>query len=257
MTLEKPMRDSYKILEPTSTILTGFNKLDEYSRMRTREYDYWTHQYKMTDSRQNKTARNLSYAVSGQVTMKMLAVYADGNEHHYDEVCQALDLAYGHDIDCWRSLIDRSMIGFSSKKAHGRKYYTITDFGKEVLRVVEANQVYFRVARWYKVKGEDVFTAMMKADLAGEESWKDLLPESLAALLDALCNPSSNIRQLGSAYRWMNNFMYLLKTNDEFYQKIDCPEVLSWLQQNESRYPAISRFLKIFNRMQKKRAKAA
>ena len=257
MTLEKPMRDNYKILEPTSTILTSFNKLDEYSRAYTREYDYWTSQYKLTNKTHSKIARNLSYAVSGQVTMKMLAVYADGNKHHYDEVGRALGLTYGHDIDCWRSLISRSMIILSSKKAHGRKYYTITDFGKEVLRVVEANQVYFRVARWYKIKGEDVFTAMMKADLAGEESWKDLLPESLTALLDALFNPNSQLRLLGSAYRWMNNFMYLLKTNDEFYQKIDCPEVLSWLQQNESRYSAISRFLKIFNRMQKKRAKAA
>lgn len=257
MTLEKPMCDSYKILEPTTHIFGGFSLLDEHASKMSKEFDYMTQVYKMSGTRYTREARNLSYAVSGQVTMKMLAVYADGNEHHYDEVCKALDLAYGHDIDCWRSLIDRSMIGFSSKKGHGRKYYTITDFGKEVLRVVEANQVYFRVARWYKIKGEDVFTAMMKADLAGEESWKDLLPESLTALLDALFNPSSKIRQLGSAYRWMNNFMYLLKTNDEFYQKIDCPEVLSWLQQNKSRYPAISRFLKIFNRMQKKRAKAA
>ena len=96
----------------------------------------------------------------------------------------------------------------------------------------------------------------MKADLAGEESWKDLLPESIVDFLEALFNPSSDIRRLGSAYRWMNNFMYLLKNNDDFYDKIDSPEIMSWLEKNKDRYPDVSRFLLIFNKMQKKKKRA-
>ena len=149
------------------------------------------------------------------------------------------------------------MIEFSSKHSNGRKFYKITDFGREILKVVKANQVYFRVARWFKIKGEDICTAMMKADLNGEESWKDLLPETLTALLESLFNPASEIRLLGSAYRWMNNFMYLLKTNDDFYEKINNPDVLAWLQANKTKYSSIETFLKKFSRMQKKKTKVA
>ncbi len=259
MKLEKTLCDSYKILEPTDFVFNGFTKLDEYANTLSASYDGWSGHKVLSNVKHAKIAKNLSYAVAGQVTMKMLKVYADGNEHHYNEVCDSLDLAYGHDIDCWRSLISRNMIALSSKKAYGRKFYTITDFGKEILHVIEANNVYFRIARWFKIKGEDMYSAMLKADLAGEESWKDLLPESIVDFLEALFNPSSEIRRLGSAYRWMNNFMYLLKNNDDFYDKIDNPEVMSWLEQNKDRYPAASRFLLMFNKMQKKkkRAKAA
>ena len=45
--------------------------------------------------------------------------------------------------------------------------------------------------------------------------------------------------------------------NDEFYEKIDNPDVLAWLQANKAKYSSIETFLKKFSRMQKKRAKAA
>lgn len=260
------LHDNYKILEPSALSLAGYPRLKAHAE-KTRLLRYYDYTYGLDGSRVSREttrvenygareAANLIHATAGHVTMKMLKVYEDGNEHHYLEVCQHLELAPGHDIDCWRSLEDRGLISFSSKRDHGKKFYRITDLGQEVLRATRANQVYFRVARWFKIKGEDVCTAMMKADLNGEESWKDLLPETLEALLEALFNPASEIHALGSVYRWMNNFMYLLKNNDEFYEKIDCPEVHTWLQANKDKYSAVSRFLVKFARIQKKRAKS-
>ena len=251
------LHDNYKILEPGELSSIEYPLLKSHSlKIRTFK-DYWGTHY--LDSYGAREVANLIHSTSGQVTMRMLQIFEDGHEHHYREIVEKLfpEKGYGHDIDCFRSLEKYKMIEFSSKHSHGRKFYRITNFGREMLKVVKANQVYFRVARWFKIKGEDICTAMMKADLNGEESWKDLLPETLTALLESLFNPASEIRLLGSAYRWMNNFMYLLKTNDEFYEKIDNPDVLAWLQANKAKYSSIETFLKKFSRMQKKRAKAA
>ena len=268
------IHDSYRILEPSSSMFDGYPYLKKHAALtkQTRYYEwpttvndgqvvYHTSSGQIVygvDKYGAREAMNLAYATSGQITMKMLEVYADGNEHHYLEVCSKLDLAPGHDIDCWRSLDSRHLIECSSKREHGKKYYRITGLGQEVLRVVQTNQVYFRTARWFKLKGEDdICTAMMKADLNGEESWRDLLPETFTSLLEAFFNPASEIRRLGSAYRWMNNLMYLLKSNDDFYEKFNQPEVLAWLQEKKETCAEASRFLKKLVRIQKKRAKTA
>lgn len=256
------LHDNYGILDQSHSPLDGYPMLKKHSRKNrmVRFYD-WHDNNKVKSRIDNyglREAMNLAHATTGHVTMKMLKIFEDGNEHNYREIVEKLfpEKGYGHDIDCYRSLENRGMIEFSSKHSHGQKFYKITDFGQEILRVVQTNQVYFRVARWFKIKGEtDICTAMMKADLNGEESWKDLLPETLIAFLNALFNPNSEIHKLGSVYRWMNNFMYLLKTNDEFYEKIDCPEVLAWLQENKDNNVSVARFLVKFQKMQKKRAK--
>ena len=251
------LHDNYKILKPGAFSSTEYPLLKSYSLKTRIIKDYFGESY--LDSYGAREVANLIHSTSSHMAMKMLQIFEDGHEHHYREIVEKLfpEKGYGHDLDCFRSLENRKMIKFSSKHSHGMKFYRITDFGREMLKVVKANQVYFRVARWFKIKGEDICTAMMKADLNGEESWKDLLPETLITLLESLFNPASEIRLLGSAYRWMNNFMYLLKTNDEFYEKIDNPDVLAWLQANKAKYSSIETFLNKFSRMQKKRAKAA
>lgn len=199
------------------------------------------------------------HATPSLVTMKMLKIYEDGNEHHYTDVCRELfpDKSYGHDIDCWRSLVKRGMISFSSKHSHGKMFYKISDFGREVLSIVEANRLYSRISRWFKVDDDDRCTAMMEADLRGEEAWKDLLPESFIELFEALFNPTSSLRRIGSCYRWMNNTVWLIKSNNEFYQKIDCPEVMSWLQEHKDIYRGIDKFLNIVYKAKKKWEKKA
>lgn len=247
--------DCYRILTPRSIYFLNCPCLSEHAA-KTREVKKWNFiEHTCTIACVNyglQDALRLIHATSGKVTMKMLGVYRDRNEHHYNDVCDTLGFPHGHDIDCWRSLVDRGLIAFSSKHAYGKRYYKITPFGEEVLGIVDANQVYYRVARWYKIKGEDVFTAMMKADLNGEESWKDLLPESINALLEALFNHQSRIHQIGSAYRWMNNFMYLVKSNNEFLEKVNAPETRSWLDEHKDKYASIRIFLKKLDQINKK-----
>lgn len=257
MTNKTDFHDNYGILEPRKICFINCPQLSMHAQLTHRiephRWSSWTEtkivNYGLTES------LNLIYATSGQVTMKMLKVYEDGNEHHYSEVCNALDLSYGHDIDCWRSLEKRGLIAFSSKHSRGKKYYRITPFGQEVLEIIAANQVYYRIARWFKIKG-DPTVEMMKADLAGEESWKDMLPETFNALLEALFNSSSRIRQIGSAYRWMNNLMYLLKTNPEFREKINNPETQAWIDGHINVYPGLAAFALKIKNVNKKTAKS-
>ena len=246
--------DNYGILVPRGIYFIKCPCLTEHSMKSKQVRDTW-----WLDNSQNhyenygrREALNLAHATSSHITMKMLAVYRDGNEYHYHDVCKALNIAQGHDIDCWRSLVDRGLIAFSSKRSYGKQYFRITPFGQEVLEIVNANQVYYRVARWFKIKGDDVFTAMMKADLNGEESWRDLLPETINALLEALFNPQSRIHQIGSVYRWMNNFMYLVKSNREFLEKVNVPETRAWLDSHMTSYPGVATFLKKLARINKK-----
>ena len=233
------LHDSYGILDPM-TVDTALRSLVHLSK-------------------RYGSSSNLLHATSNQVTMKMLKIYEDGNEHHYTDVIHILfpDRGYGHDIDCWRSLVKRGMISLSSKHSHGKMFYKISDFGREVLSIVEANRLYSRISRWFKVDDDDRCAAMMEADLRGEEAWKDLLPESFIELFEALFNPTSSLRRIGSCYRWMNNTVWLIKSNNEFYQKIDCPEVMTWLQEHKNIYRGIDKFLNIVNKAKKKWAKKA
>lgn len=166
------LHDNYKILEPGAFSSTEYPLLKSHS-LKTRTSRDWYDESHL-DAYGAREVANLIHSTSGHMTMKMLQIFEDGHEHHYREIVKKLfpEKGYGHDLDCFRSLENHKMIEFSSKHSHGMKFYRIIDFGREMLKVVKANQVYFRVARWFKIKGEDICTAMMKADLNGEESKK-------------------------------------------------------------------------------------
>ena len=123
------LHDNYKILEPGAFSSTEYPLLKSYS-LKT-----------MTVLK----VANLIHYTFGHVTMQMLQTFEDGHEHNYREIVEKLfpDKGYGHDIDCFRSLEKYKMIEFSSKHSHGKKFYRITDFGREMRKVVKANQVYF------------------------------------------------------------------------------------------------------------------
>ena len=212
-------------------------------------------QYALTQC--ERKAFNMMHSTFGLVTVNMLNVYHDGNEHHYKDVLQALfpGKPYGHDYDCWKSLVFKKLIKFSSKHSYGSKYYEITPLGREVLEIANANQAYFRIMRWFKIKGEDIYAAMMKADLNGEESWKDLLPETMLELFKQLFDPDSKMRQLGSAYRWMNNVINLLKNDNDFYEKATVPEVMDWIESHRSSNIEVQNFFNVLAKIQKRKAK--
>ena len=248
----KDFHDSYGILPPRKPVFFNCPHLSALAVKTRPDPFYRIDSGPTTIEYGKKFAYCLMYALKSRVTMKMLALYADDCEHHYEHICKQLNIPYGNDIDCWRSLIDRELIALSSKSKTGKKFYKITSLGHEVLEIAEANQVYHRVARWFKVKGDPTIE-MMKADLNGEESWKDQLPEAYIDLLEALFNPASRVRQIGSAYRWMNNVMYLAKTSPDFLEKLYSPEVQAWLSAHVATWPGIAVFMKKIARFKQRK----
>lgn len=202
----------------------------------------------------NKHLRNLIHSVKGTVTMKMLAIYADGKEHHWDEINPKIGIPKGNDIECWHSLIHRNLIAFSSKHERGRKFYTITPLGKDILRVTEINHVFYRIARWFKMKG-DIYSKFLMADVndTTDSPIVDLVPENFLALAKALFDPSSELNRIGSSYKWMNSFVWLTKNSRNFYEQFYTPEVLDWIK--NAPYAPAKRFLPILAKAQKKWAK--
>ena len=194
---------------------------------------------------------NLVHSTHGKVTVKMLNFYRDGNEHHYRDICKALfpDKNIGHDYDIWKSLVKHHMIAFSSKHKHGSMFYKITPAGEEVLAVADANQPYYRVMRWYGMEEDEMISEMVKADLNGEEAYKDRDPETLIALLEELFNPSSKMRTLGSAYRWMNKVIDCLKRNSTFYDDMTSEEVMKWLEASKDKWPEIYAYLNVLRKV--------
>jgi len=245
--MEVELHDANEILEPSTRTFAGYPFLQTHAMMTREIYSCYGN---YNDPYGLREAINLSHATAGLVAMKMLMMYADGNEHHWREISSKLfpDKGYGHDIDCWRSLIDRSLISFSSKHAHGMKFYKITSFGREVLDIIKANDPYFRVVRWFKIDEDEVIPAMMQADLQGEEAYRDAEPEAFINLLECLFNPGSGMRRLGSAYRWMNTVVRLIKTNCMFFEKFTMPEVTGWLDSHKHYY-GIEKFYKILDKV--------
>jgi DNA-binding PadR family transcriptional regulator len=237
--LDDQLHDNSYILLPSSTIFESFHFLDAYAQ------------------RSYKKAYNLAHATKGQVTMKMLMMYADGNEHSWQEVSNTLfPRDPGKDIDCWRSLKDRNLIAFSSKGPYGRKFYRITELGKDILNVLDVNDAYLNVIRWFKVDEDETIKMLIQADLNGEDTWKCTSPEAFNNMLEALFNPESKMHKLGSCYKWMNNVMNVLKSNSEFYDKMVRPEVMSWLN-SHTYYHGVNAFITKLEKIGKKKMKNA
>lgn len=244
--------DCYGILKPRALYFLQCPYLTKMAAPK-RSYNRWSRQWEEDFSGLRK-AYNLAHATLGQVTMRMLDFYRDGKPHHYSDVCKHLGFSYGTDIDCWNSLRSRDLIANTMTTSSGKKFYTITENGREVLSLIDANHVYFRVARWFKIKGEDVYTAMVKSDINGTDAWEDLMPQSIINMLDSLFYTTSRLHQIGSVYRWMNNIMYLVKTSSVFREKLLEPEVVKWMlaHKDDKQYYGLSTFISKFNRTQKR-----
>ena len=240
------LHDLNHILEPRPLALSALPNIS----MLTASHSSSGYMQSETMYRMSQVAKNLIHAVKGSVTMKMLMVYADGKEHHWDEINPMIGIPIGNDIDCWHSLINRHLIAFSSKHKRGRKFYTITPFGRDVLKIIEENNVFYRVARWFKLKG-DIYSKLLTADISGDDSpVVDLTPENFLALAKAMLDPSSELYKIGSVYKWMNSFVALTKTSRDFYEQFYTPEVVDWI--TNAPYPPAKKFLAIFKKAKKK-----
>lgn len=238
MILHKILKDSYKILEPTNNVLVGYFAF-EYARV---------------------TALNAMHATSSNVYIKYLKCYGDGNPHTYKEIHKKIfpNAAYGKDIDCWKTIRNSKFIEFESKGKYGIQFFKITDLGRELLKIVDANQVCQRILRWYKIDDDKRESAMIEADLQGENTYLDLEPESFIAMFDALLDDNSELSRIGSRFRFLNKVMRAYATIDDFRAKASDPKVRSWLEakvKDPNEQDNYKRFFKAITRINKRLAK--
>ena len=252
------LADSYKIFPEMTISSCEFAELQAYIAKKEQNLDkYGNATYPWLVDARNRLKNEVKTLLSstrGTITMKMLLVHEDGNEHHFNEMAKACNIPNGNDIDCYRSLIDRGMIAFSSKHSRGSKYYKITDFGKFIIRIIKTNDVFYRCARWFKNQDEDsIYKNMLNSDVNTNEcALDDISAESVLNMVKALLDLSSDIHKIGSACKWMNTFMYLLKSSKEFYGYVDIPEVNAWLDANANLNYATKQFYPKWKRIQKK-----
>lgn len=250
-------KDAYGILDPSYMDLGDFPEFERYSIT----CKPWYIKNLTTDAIAKysiEKAKSKIYSTNGTVTMKMLKIFEDGNEHHYDDVWFALfpDKNKGHDMDCFRGLMQSKFIAFSSKHKYGKIFYKITPAGRDVLKICDVNQPYCRIFRWIKFKGNNIFEAMMKTDLQyGENTSMDLSAESMLDLLKNIFDKTSKMRKIGSAYRWLNHVINAYKQNDQAYSLINSELVMSWINENSLTNPEINRFKTRIERIGKIREK--
>jgi len=200
-----------------------------------------------------KAAHNLCHMTFGKVTMKVLKFFEDGNEHNYREIRSIMfpDKILGHDVDCYNSLRDRDMIEFSSKGKHGVMFFRITPFGQEILNICKINDVYYKTMRWFCLDEDEMFSALMKADMGDEDTRDDISTESILNLVKSLLSTESSIAKLGSRYRFMNKFMQKILTSQNFYEAVNQPEINSWLDEHKDE-PEVTKFYVKWGKVQKK-----
>ena len=251
--------DSYKIYPVVEVDTSVFPELDDYFRKATQlskwmiGHPYATRWKQAKESKAMNVVKALLHSTRGTVTMKMLLAYADGKEHHFKEMAKACGIQEDTDIDCWKSLVNRNLISFSSKHQRGSKYYTITNFGRFITNVIEANDVFYKTIRWFKnIDDDQIYAKMMTHDLnTNGYSFDDISPESCLKLVQSLLDESSMLFKLGSVCKWMNAFMYVLKSSRELYNHINIPEINEWLDANKELNYATKAFYPKWKRIQK------
>lgn len=203
-----------------------------------------------------REAYNLCHMTNGKTVMKILRLYADGQDHHYSEISAVLfpGKGPGHDIDSFKSLINRGMVKFAGKGKRGRMLYKITPFGQEILKICDMNDVYYKPMRWFCMDEDEMFTNMLKADMGDDDTGYDTSPEALLNLMKQIFDVNSPIAKLGSRYRWFNKFMQKLLTNQSFYETVNAPETNAWLDEHKDD-PEVSKFYIKWKKTQQKWAK--
>ena len=250
--------DAYQILEPTSDVFKSFpflkSRMHEYTKHQV--WNLTKHEYELGNNYFGlKNAIALMHRHQGQIVSKMLLCYIDGDALSYRHVHARLfpSESIGHDKDTFKSLIDMDLIAFSHKGPRGLKLYKITDLGKEVCKIIAINYKFYRIIRWFKIDDENArITAMMNADLCGEDTQHDTSSNVIIELLEELFDPASKMHDVGSCFRIMNSLMSCLKQHRELFNKFDALEVQEWLHQHASTYFGISKFIDIFNKIKNK-----
>lgn len=259
------LHDNYKILPEIEVDTCIFPELDAFVKRKT-QIPKWLIGHPTTEMwrkcqeyKVENAVKSLLHSTRGTITMKMLLVHADGREHHFTEMARACGIKEGYDIDCWKSLVNRGLIAYSSTHKRGSKYYTITSFGRFIVDVViKSNDIFYKPIRWFKnVDDDKVYENLLKAGVGisncplDDASPCETSPETMLDMVKSLLDSSSMLYKLGTVCKWMNTFMYVLKSSKEFYSHVNVPEVNEWLDANINLSEASKNFYKKWKRMQK------
>ena len=248
MKIGKTLADSYHCLTPSSNIDLSSFPWFQVACGEKAECHYAGHAYFYRRFNE-KDIVNFVHVTHKLTYVKMLDFFRDGKSRSYRELCDKLfpTKCYGHDIDLFKHLLNKKMVAFVGNK--GRlKLYAITDFGRDILRIADANNVYYKPLRWFMIDNEDErTTAMLKADMDGTaNTYAETSTESILDLLKAIFSKDSDITKICSRYRWFNQFVGLLKRSSSFYDACHKPEIEAWLVEQASSSPEVARFLKIW-----------
>ena len=239
---EQQMKDSYNILTPIDDKIANDAIGYEHSVK-------WCN-YMMSSK------LNLRHAVNGYTYVKWLKAFKDSVPMSRKQAQEKTSIYMG--TDNWKRINEWMMLDLDHVGKYRCAFYKLSHDGERALAMVEANDAFYRVMRWFDhTLDEDQLTVeLMQADLNGEEAWKSLEPEGFIKMYDAVFNPESLCRKVGSSYRWINKICHMCKVRQDFFEKTTCDEVIAWFN-SHIHYDGVSNFLKFLEKLQKKYAKAA
>lgn len=172
---------------------------------------------------------NLRHCVRGLGYAKYLLGFENGNPMTRKEAAQKTNYNLG--VDNWKRLMQWKVLDPAGTGKYGVIFYKLSEDGMHVIEMIKANDPFYQLMKWYdKTLDDDSRTiAIMEADLNGEDASKALMPEGFINMLDAIFNPESLCRKTGASYRWINKIVYMIKTNDEFLEKMLNVKVNDWM----------------------------
>lgn len=159
--------------------------------------------------------------------IQILNVFNDNKPHTYNECWEILfkpcNLKKGHDFDLFKSLAIRALIKHCGYRKYRAPIFTITDLGKLVLNNSRINNTAYRVIRHFDRVKDGFIEKIIKEDLAGQESWKDLLPETVLEMFKSIFN--GDIFNIGSNCYWINKVIDCYKKSKEFRNIVNSDEI--------------------------------
>ena len=194
----------------------------------------------------------------GNMYIKFLRIFEDGNEHNYED-CWKQCLAphgkrMGNDIDVYKMLISTTMIKFSSKHERSKMYYAITPFGRHILSIVDSSFYAYRILRHFMKINDDneACISMLQASLANPDARTDDDPEVVCKMLDEILLPDSTMHEHGIHATWCDRLIKALSKSKELVGIISNAEVAKHIEDSLSKSEAYVRFSKVLSKIQRK-----
>lgn len=166
------------------------------------------------------------------VYIQILNIFDNNKSYTYNECWEILfkprNLKKGHDFDLFKSLAIRKLIKHCGYGKYRAPIFTITELGKLVLNNSRINNTAYRVIRHFDRVKDDFIEKIIQEDLAGQESWKDLLPETVLEMFKSIF--TGDIFIIGSNCYWINKVIDCYKKSKEFRNIINTNAIKSYIE---------------------------